>query len=125
MKKILSLMLIFVMMLAMVACSKDPEKVAEKAEEDLEDAGYEVEVIDFDEPEPDTGCIKYLEAYNEDDGEYVMIFFFEDKDGAEEFYDSYMDELEGEGTYEEEEIMKKDGKIVYIASSEDALKIVK
>lgn len=149
MKKILALALVLVMMLSFVACTKK----ADFFEENLEDADYEVEVMDegdiedaFDEAEDegyddymdylpfDAEDVKYLVVgFNEDDEEFVAVFCFNKKDVAEESVEELEDALDDYGMYIEyalddygidfdidDIVIEQKGKIVVVASSDDA-----
>lgn len=127
MKKILALMLVLVMMLSFVSCTKK----AEFFEENLEDADYEVEVTDdedaleelAEEMEIDGG-IKYmvtgvmvdLDITNilDSEGEYISIICFEKSSDAKDMEEDAKED-------DEDMIVERKGKILIVASSEDAI----
>lgn len=127
MKKILALMLVLVMMLSFVSCTKK----AEFFEENLEEADYEVEVTDdedvleelAEEMEIDggvkymvTGVLLDLDITNilDSEGEYISIICFEKKSDAK-------DKEEEAKEDDEDMVVERKGKILIIASSEEAI----
>lgn len=125
MKKILSLALVFVMMFALVSCGKSIDSLEKK----LEKAGYEVAVVELDEPVD--GIVKTLSARN-DDGERISAVEYEKAADAKEAYEEAKEAFEEakEAGYFDEDVKFKDvcvksGKVIIQASSKDAMKDAK
>lgn len=102
MKKILAALLALMMVVACVAtlasCVKAVPADYEDAKEALEDADYQVMGFD-DEEELDPGMKACIRAYKasedeEEDGESLYIFYFENSDMAKVFYKQYKMNLE-------------------------------
>ena len=68
-----------------------PELDIDEAKENLKDAGYEVG-IDYDSNLPD-GCYEGLWGENDED-EWIYIYYFEDEDYASDYYDKFIEEHE-------------------------------
>ena len=115
------LTLVCVLFLSLVACAP---KNAEKAEEKLEKAGYEVEVADskIELAILEAFGIKNVEAavaaYSENGEEFVMAFLFEEKADAKEAMESI-------GKYFEDELgddysgsVKRSGKWIYTGTEQ-------
>ena len=145
MKKILALALVLVMMLSFVSCTKK----ADYFEENLEDADYEVEVMEEDDIEDlfddyddyadylpfKEDDVKYVVmGINEDDEEFIDIFCFNKKDVAEEAIEELEDAIDDYGDYIEwalddygidldidDIVIEQKGKIVIVATSDDAV----
>ena len=145
MKKILALALVLVMMLSFVSCTKK----ADYFEENLEDADYEVEVMEEDDIEDlfddyddyadylpfKEDDVKYVVmGINEDDEEFIAIFCFNKKDVAEEAIEELEDAIDDYGDYIEwalddygidldidDIVIEQKGKIAIVATSDDAV----
>lgn len=122
MKKILALMLVLVMMLSFVSCTKK----AEFFEENLEDADYLVSVTDDEDDLKDAakalellsdieldGDIKYIVAATKLT-DSVEITCFEKKSDAKAFAELMEDDEDDDA------VIERKGKLVIVASSEDA-----
>ncbi|MBQ9784375.1 MAG: hypothetical protein IJW29_02635 [Clostridia bacterium] len=140
--KILALTLVVIMsVLTLVACAT-PAKEPKDAKKALEDNDYTVSLTELDEA-TDDGEIAMLSAYNKD-GEYIMIVWYEDAKSAKESYNDLKEELKeqeedleeskddlGDEAYEEAKealdkiVIGKSGKMVWMASSKDAVKAAK
>lgn len=82
--KISALALVLVMLVAVFASCAAPAKDPKDAEKALKDAGYKVEV--YTEKAMlnyiADGLEAYLSAVNAEDEEFIYVFYFEDKDAA-------------------------------------------
>lgn len=123
MKKILALMLVLVMMLSFVSCTKK----AEFFEENLEDADYLVSVTDDEDDLKDAakalellsdieldGDIKYIVAATKLT-DSVEITCFEKSSDAKAFAELMEDDED-----DDDAVIERKGKLVIVASSEDA-----
>lgn len=126
MKKVLALSLVMIMMLGLlVSCAGGPNSDPKKAKEALEDADYEVVHANnaaeafflggwYD------GCEDVILAINEEEEELIYIWYFEEKDDAEDAWEDieeFAEELKEEA--EEEDIdlvVKKSGKMIYVGT---------
>lgn len=128
--KLLAISLVLVVMLGALASCGGPNADPEKAEDALKDNDYEVIVADdkvslafygLDNLE----CV--ITAYSEEDeDDAIMIFYFEEKEDADEAFDSEIfEELIEEAEEEDEDIVvKKSGKMIYIGTK-NAIKAAK
>jgi len=105
-----------------------PNSDPEKAEENLENAGYIVSVSDdkismalaggsYD------GCEAVLMAYNEeDDDDGIWIWYFEEKEDADEAWDDiekFAEDLNEEAKEEDiDMVCKKSGKMIYVGTKQ-------
>ena len=141
--KILALSLALIMSVMMLAScaifAAKPAKDPKDAEKALKDNDYTVSLTELDEA-TDDGEIAMLTAYNKD-GEYIYIMWYEDAKSAKEAYadakeemkeyEEELKEMKGEDGYEEAKeefdkiVIGKSGKMVWMASSKDAVKAAK
>lgn len=108
MKKFLVALMAALTCFACVACA--PANL-EKAEEKMEEAGYEVIVSDKAIPGVD-GSVGSITAGKIGDG--IIAVLFESKADAKEYYEEHKDEGK------EDQVVKQDGKWVYMGT-EDAI----
>lgn len=139
--KVLALTLVVIMsVLTLVACAT-PAKDPKDAEKALKDNKYTVNLVELDEATKD-GEIAMLTAYNKDD-EYITIVWYEDAKSAKEAYNDAKEELKemkeeleenkdelGDDYKDAKEaldkmVVGKSGKMVWMASSKDAVKAAK
>ena len=133
--RLTTLALVLVMMLACLAsCFGGPNADPEKAEEALEDNDYVVIVADdkislglmgLGEDIDNLECV--ITAYNEDDeDDAIVIFYFEDKEDADEAFKSdILKDMAEEAEEENDDVVfKKSGKMVYIGTK-NAVKAAK
>ena len=126
--KILALTLVLIMSVAMFASCAAPNKDPEKAKEALEDNDYTVQMIDGDlAGKLMDGLEAYVAAFDDDENA-VFIYYFKDKDAANDAWDEIEEEikeLEEEAKEEDVEIVsKKSGKMIYFGTK-DAVKAAK
>ena len=123
MKKVLSLLVVFVLVFALASCAS-----LESYEKKLDKAGYEVEVLTEDEiadfadefgldPE-EFGVKGILNAEHEEDEEYIVIIECDSKDNAEKLAEDLDAVLALAGA---DAVV--DGKFV-LAGTEEAIKVV-
>lgn len=124
--RVVALALLAVMMcMALVACA--PASDPDKAEKALEKKDYEVKHAD-DKLEAAfmggwyDGCEDVILAYNEESEDVIYIWYFDDKDSANEAWDDiekYAEELNEEAKEEDIDIVcKKSGKMIYIGTKQ-------
>lgn len=117
--KLSALALVLIMMVAAFASCAAPAKDPKDAKKALEDADYEVMLID-DETTLKymgvDGLTAYLYAFNEDE-EGIYIYYFEDKDAANDAWEDIEKEVEELKEAAEEEdvelIVKKSGSMIW------------
>lgn len=128
--RILALALVTVFMcLTLVSCG-GPNSDPEKAEAALKDAGYtailtehkiDIDGIGFD------GLEYSINAFKGTD-EYLIVYYFEDKDAANDAWDEIKDEVDElkEAAKDEEFdiVIEKSGKMIYYGTK-DAIKAAK
>ena len=127
--KISALALVLIMMVAVFASCAAPAKDPKDAKKALEDAGYEVTLIDGDMAAMigvkglEAAIMAYSEE-NEDDG--VFIYYFEDKDAANEAWEDIEKEVEElkKANEDVEFIVKKSGTMIWYGTK-DAIKAAK
>ena len=128
--RLVALSLVLVVMLgALVSCG-GPNADPKKAEEALEDNDYVVIVADNKISLAVYGldnldCV--ITAYNEEDeDDAIIIFYFDDKEDADDAFDSEIfEELAEEAEEEAKDIVvKKSGKMIYIGTK-NAIKAAK
>lgn len=127
--KISALALVLIMMVAVFASCAAPAKDPKDAKNALEDAGYEVTLIDGDMAA--AVGVKGLEAAimafdPENDDEGVFIYYFEDKDAANDAWEDIEKEVE-ELQKENEDVefvLKKSGTMIWYGTK-DAIKAAK
>ena len=121
--RLFTLSIVLVMMLSCLAsCFGGPNADPDKAEEALEDNDYTVVVTDNDVALAFYGldnleCV--ITAFSEDDeDDAIMIFYFEEKEDADEAFDSEVFEELAEEAEEDNEdvVVKKSGKMIYIGT---------
>ena len=121
--RLFTLSIVLVMMLSCLAsCFGGPNADPDKAEEALEDNDYTVVVTDNDVALAFYGldnleCV--ITAFSEDDeDDAIMIFYFEEKEDADEAFDSKVFEELAEEAEEDNEdvVVKKSGKMIYIGT---------
>lgn len=126
--RVLALSLVMVMMLGLLVSCGAPNKDPDKAKDALEDAGYEVILADneisaalmggwYD------GCEAVLMAYNEeDDDDGIWIWYFEEKEDADEAWDDiekFAEDLNEEAKEEDiDMVCKKSGKMIYVGTKQ-------
>ena len=126
--RILALTLVLVMTVAMFASCAAPNKDPKKAKEALEENDYKVTLIDGTLAEAMyKGLDSYIAAYKDEDNA-VVIYYFDDKDTANEAWEDIekdVEELKEEVKEKDVEIVaKKSGKMIYFGSK-DAVKAAK
>ena len=126
--KVLALSLVMVMMLGLLVSCGGPNADPDKAEKALEDAGYEVTHAD-NEAEAFfmggwyDGCEDVIFAYNEDnEDDAIYIWYFEEKENADEAWEDIEDFAEKMMEEAEEEdidlVAKKSGKMIYVGTKQ-------
>ena len=120
--KLSALALVLIMMVAAFASCAAPAKDPKDAKKALEDADYEVMLIDDKDALKYTGVdglTAYLSAMNED-GEGIMIYYFEDKDAANDAWEDIekaAEEMAEEAEEDDPEITwKKSGSMIWIGT---------
>ena len=115
--KLSALALVLIMMVAAFASCAAPAKDPKDAKKALEDADYEVMLIDDKDALKYAGVdglTAYLSAVNEDE-EAIVIYYFEDKDAANDAWEDI--EKEVKEIQEEEEdleiVVKKSGSMIW------------
>ena len=125
MKKLLCTLLLALTCVVFAACV--PSNI-EKAKAKMEDAGYKVETLSKDDVEDEdaAGVVGALSAHKVDsdsilggavetitgDSDWIMATLFDSKDSAKKYYDKYAKEEEAE----EDQIIKLDGKWIYMGT---------
>ena len=134
MKRIISTILVCVLMLGcvltLVSCGS-PNKDYKKAKEGLEDADYDVILIEGEALESlgIEGLEAVLTATNEDD-KGLIVYYFEDKEAANDAYDAIKEEFEAMKELAEEMDeefdykLKKSGAMIWYGDTE-AIKAAK
>lgn len=120
MKKFLVALMAALTCLACVACA--PSNL-EKAEEKMKEAGYKVTVMDGDKAKLIAGddAVGVIIAgdvefsFTNTDAEFFTAVLFETRDDAKDYYEDIKDE-----EADEDQVVKQDGKWVYVGT-EDAI----
>lgn len=125
--KILALTLVLVMSVVLLASCAAPNKDPEKAKAALEENGYKVVLVDK------TAGLIYedldvqITAFDDDDNA-IFIYYFKNKDAANDAWDDIekeIEELKEEAKEEDVEIVaKKSGTMIYFGTK-DAVKAAK
>ena len=123
--KITALALLTVMICAMLVACGGPNANPDKAEKSLEKAGYEVAHAD-DKVEAALmggwydGCTDVILASKDDDG--IYIWYFEDKDSANDAWEKiekFAEEMNEEAEEDDLDIVcKKSGKVIYLGTKQ-------
>ena len=121
--KVLALSLVAVLMCATLVSCGGPASDPDKAAEALEDADYvvikaddKISLATYDAlGVDDLECV--ITAFNEDE-EGIVIFYFEDKDAANDAWEA-IEEIAEEAAEEEEDlVIKKSGKMIYYGTKQ-------
>ena len=125
--KVIALALVTIFVCATLAsCALfGPNADPEKAEKSLEKKGYKVEVVDdkyslgftaLATGVSDLEC--FITAVNEDDkDEAVMIYYFAEKEAADEAWEKYFEELAEKAKEEDSDaVVKKSGKMIWVGT---------
>lgn len=122
--RILALTLVLIMSVALFASCAAPNKDPEKAKEALEDADYEVLLLDEGLDAFYEGLEAYLMAEDEDGEEVIIIYYFKDSAAAKDAWEEVEKEVEEMKEEEPDLIAKQSGKMIYIGTK-DAIKAAK
>ncbi|MBE5730639.1 MAG: hypothetical protein E7350_01640 [Clostridiales bacterium] len=93
--KILALIMIVSMIFVFTACSAKPELNFDIAKKSLEEADYEVEILD-DKDELDIGEAEKLMAYSEDGDDFIYIIKYENTKYAKLVFEILQQKYEAE-----------------------------